>query len=149
LRPPVVALIAVGGNAGFPMSHVFSGLVGASLVALTLGFGQFAVGGDLTAGKPDAATAVAIQNSEINRAAKGDRVAASTQTTGTPAVVIKVDGLERTSVAIKPEVQPKKEARDAGRNPRGEVAKRAVACEAVVSVLTEVARQLEPGRCVT
>jgi hypothetical protein len=27
--------------------------------------------------------------------------------------------------------------------------KRAVACEPVVSVLTDVAKQLEPGRCVT
>lgn len=130
------------------MSHMFSGLLGASLVALTFGFGQMAIGGDLASGVQTASAAHAIQNSEINRGAKGDRVVASTGARGTPAVVIQVEGLAHTSIAIKPVASAKKEARD-NVAVRTATSKRAVACEPVVSVLTEVARHLDPGRCVT
>lgn len=130
------------------MSHVFSGLVGASLVALTLGFGQLAVGGDLKASGPASASTRAV-TSEINRGAKADRIAGTMQISGKPAVVVKVEGLDRTSVAIKPQAQPKQEARIGSRYPAEQRVKRVVACEPVVSVLTEVARHLEPGRCVT
>lgn len=42
-----------------------------------------------------------------------------------------------------------RENRDLNRAPPPRRAKRAIACEPVVSTLTDVAKRLEPGRCVT
>ncbi|MCP4619036.1 MAG: hypothetical protein GY844_21700 [Bradyrhizobium sp.] len=89
----------------------------------------------------------------INRAAKGDR-AANVPQASEPArtVLLKVDSIADTSVLVRIPVQ--KEARhlspaQPAARPAGEKAKRIVACEPVVSVLTEVAKLLQPGKCVT
>ncbi len=88
----------------------------------------------------------------INRAAKGDRdanIPQSAQSART--VLLKVDSLADTSVLVRIPVQ--KEARNtAPVQPTAkpaEKSKRIVACEPPVSVLTEVAKLLQPGRCVT
>jgi hypothetical protein len=70
--------------------------------------------------------------------------AAQTQT-----ISLRLDSLSDTSVLVRVPVAG--EARNSSSAPSliksgGKVA---VACEPVVSVLTEVAKQLQPGRCVT
>ncbi len=88
----------------------------------------------------------------INRAAKGDREANVPQAVGQArTVLLKVESLADTSVLVRIPVQ--KEARHlAPAQPSAksaEKSKRIVACEPPVSVLTEVAKLLQPGRCVT
>lgn len=130
------------------MWHLVSGLFGASVVALSVGLGPLAAG-SLASNSPAEMSVAASQSGFINRDAKGDRVTASSQISGKPAVIVQVENPGQTSVAIKPESLPRKEARYGAGMARGEKISRAVACEPVVSVLTEVARLLEPGRCVT
>lgn len=89
----------------------------------------------------------------INRAAKGDRdanIPQSAQSART--VLLKVDSLADTSVLVRIPVQ--KEAGNLApaqpsAKPAAGKSKRIVACEPPVSVLTEVAKLLQPGRCVT
>ena len=90
----------------------------------------------------------------INRAAKGDREAKVPQPTEAARTVLwKVESLADTSVLVRIPVQ-----REASKlppapsvaKPAGDKAKRmTVACEPPVSVLTEVAKLLQPGKCVT
>jgi hypothetical protein len=88
----------------------------------------------------------------INRAAKGDRDVNVPQA-AEPArtVLLRVDSLADTSVLVR---IPVKEVRNLApaqpaAKPAGDKAKKMVACEPVVSVLTEVAKLLQPGKCVT
>jgi hypothetical protein len=92
----------------------------------------------------------------INRTAKTDRepkvlgVANEGRT-----VLLKVESLADTSVLVRIPVQ--KEARNIppaptpapAAKPGDKAKKMTVACEPVVSVLTEVAKLLQPGKCVT
>jgi hypothetical protein len=89
----------------------------------------------------------------INRAAKGDRDANVPQASE-PArtVLLRVDSLADTSVLVR--IPMRMEARNLppaqpAAKPATDKAKRMVACEPVVSVLTEVAKLLQPGKCVT
>jgi hypothetical protein len=87
----------------------------------------------------------------INRAAKTDRgarVAASTSQTKT--VALRLNDLANTSVLIRiPVARATRNGAPASLLMKSGEAKPAVACEPVVSVLTEVAKRLQPGRCVT
>jgi|SRR5215211_465228 len=126
-------------------------IFGALAASLALGAVQFASGQDL-AGRFQALTDP-TGTDDINRAAKADRPATiPAAATPTRTILFKVDSLADTSVLLR--VPVAKEARNAPaatkpdeRKPqRG---KMAVACEPTVSVLTEVAKLLQPGRCVT
>jgi len=127
-------------------------IFGALAASLTLGAVQFASGQDL-AGRFQALTDPA--GADINRAAKADRAAdIPAATTPSRTILFKVDSLTDTSVLLR--VPVAKEARNAPapaatkpdeRKPQRN--KMAVACEPTVSVLTEVAKLLQPGRCVT
>ena len=129
-------------------------IFGALAASLTLGAVQFASGQDL-AGRFQALTDPAGTD-DINRAAKGDR-AASIPAAATPTrtILFKVDSLADTSVLLR--VPVAKEARNLAPAPaatkpderKPQRGKMAVACEPTVSVLTEVAKLLQPGRCVT
>ena len=128
------------------MSQVFSGILGALAVSLSFGAAQFASGSDLRGQQ-----AVA-QEVTVNRQAKADRADVPTVWLKTQTISVGVDGLSDTSVLVRvPVAQTRKEARNTP--PAPTVSKppvaRTVACEPVVSVLTEVAKQLQPGRCVT
>jgi hypothetical protein len=149
---------------------------GAIAMSLTLGAVQFASGHDLTGGlgaglgtsfgtglgtslgtsvaTTGLATAPASPET-VNRAAKADRAepdrGSSAASARTRTISIRLDGLADTSVLIRiPAVResgnltppPLLPARPAER-------KLTVACEPVVSTLTEVAKLLQPGRCVT
>ena len=72
----------------------------------------------------------------------------------TQTFALRINGLPDTSVLVRmPAAQDRasKEARDrpASSIMKSGDRKTAVACEPVVSVLTEVAKLLQPGRCVT
>jgi len=123
-------------------------------VGLTLGAVQLASGHDLIGGQQvTTATTALAPESAVNRAAKTDRAAvAAVPVAGLASrtVALKVDRLPDTSVLVRVPVA-REEARNRptapGRARPGDTRK--VACEPVVSVLTEVAKLLQPGRCVT
>jgi hypothetical protein len=124
------------------------GIVGMFAVALTFGAAQFASGRDL-GGSQQAPLSPSLSEATINRAAKADRAAGvAGQVAQTRTVLLRLTGLPDTSVLLR--VPLVEEARNGSSSLRksGD-RKTTVACEPVVSVLTEVAKQLEPGRCVT
>lgn len=132
------------------MAKIFSGILGTLAVSVSLGAAQYASGSDLV-GLARQSTAVATtRDAAINREAKADRAGAPANALQTRTISVSVDGLSDTSILVRVPVA-RKEARDAP--PAGTVSKRplarTVACEPVVSVLTEVAKQLQPGRCIT
>jgi hypothetical protein len=123
-------------------------------VSLTFGAAQFALGRDLPVNPQDrlqqSMEDLATSEVAINRAAKTDRapgVAGSSAQTRT--ILLLPEGLPDTSVLIR---IPVAQARNGSSVPsaiRSPDRKMTVACEPVVSVLTEVAKLLQPGRCVT
>ena len=131
------------------MSQIFKAILAA--LAITAGFGavQFASGHDLTGGWQLAATAPAA---DINRAAKADRVMLRAAPGQTETITIRRVGLDDTSVVVRVPVQAPvvQEVRNPPASPaKPGGSKMTVACEPPVSVLTEVAKLLQPGRCVT
>jgi hypothetical protein len=133
------------------MSRLTTGISGAIALVLISGAAQFALGRDLgmlpvdrlSSGSP------AADASAVNRGAKADR---ATGPAGSPAVTrtvsLKLSGFSDTTFLLR--VPVTSAAPTAASSTAKRVApKPAVACEPMVSVLTEVAKQLEPGRCVT
>jgi hypothetical protein len=117
------------------------GIFGAIAVTLTFGAVQLASGRDLSGVSPDPA-ASAVDG--VNRAAKADRaVGAAISPAQTQTISLRLNGLADTSVLVRVPVA------QAARSSLTTPSKRKLACEPVVSVLTEVAKQLQPGRCVT
>ena len=134
------------------MSQISRAGFGAIAISLTLGAVQFASGHDLTAGLvADLGTASAGAQTGVNRAAKADRVTGvAALSAPTRTISIRLDSLADTSVLIR--IPLVKEARNAPPAPvlsKPADRRLTVACEPVVSTLTEVARLLQPGRCVT
>lgn len=82
---------------------------------------------------------------DVNRAAKADRHALAASPVGETTAVSNYLSEPATTVAIrvKPSTPPQ------STRPAAKKIKHPVACEGVVSVLAEVARQLQPGRCIT
>jgi hypothetical protein len=139
------------------MSQIFKAILGALAVTTTFGAVQFASGQDLTEGLAGRFQALSEPRgaTEINRTAKGDREPIVPGTAG-PArtVLMKVDSLADTSILIRipieKEARNEQPAQPAAKPPaRGGAKRMTVACEPVVSVLTEVAKLLQPGKCVT
>jgi len=131
---------------------VFAGLA----VAGTLGLAQLAAGEAVSsASLADRFQAVSepAGAAGINRTGKGDREAKVVPAAETRTVLLKVQSLADTSVLVRIPVQ--KDARNLSPTqptvkPAGDKPKKmTVACEPPVSVLTEVAKLLQPGRCVT
>ena len=130
------------------MSYLRTGILGAVAVAATFGAARFAAGEDLTvgmriAGGPDQG---------INRAAKADRgPMLGEAVTPTRTISIQVDRVPETSVLVR--IPRNHEAQTGATPPTLQLEpgdrKVTVACEPVVSVLTEIAKRLQPGRCVT
>jgi hypothetical protein len=150
------------------MSQTSRAIFGAIAVSLTCGAVQFASGRDLSGLMQNSPSQNSLsqnslsqnssrQNSSvapeasINRAAKADRVARIAEAAAqTRTISLRLDGLSDTSVLVR--IPAAREARNTSRPPlvtKSGKRKLTVACEPVVSVLTEVAKQLEPGRCVT
>ena len=144
------------------MSRTSLGILGAIAVSLSLGAAQFASGHDLGGTLPVPA---GTSDAGINRAAKADRApVAAAQAAPTRTISLQLESLADTSVLIRlPVVQTtRKEIKDTPEETRTDARTPAApaltkpgnrrlteACEPVVSVLTDVVKQLQPGRCVT
>jgi hypothetical protein len=118
----------------------------AGLVA-TLSLGALHLESDHQAASHDATSAV-------YRAVKSDRgIVRSPRAVGRT-ISIRTESLPRTSIVFRiprssgQEVTDHITKRDSHHAPAMRV-KRTIACEPVVSTLTDVAKQLQPGRCVT
>jgi hypothetical protein len=141
------------------MSQIYKGIFGALAIGLTLGAVQLAFAHDLIGRQATAA----VPETGINRAAKADRAAVPASPGQTQTIALRHDGVADTSVLVRVPVakeaskEASKEARNETRNgpsptpPMTKPASKtiAVACEPPVSVLTEVAKLLQPGRCIT
>jgi hypothetical protein len=129
------------------MSRLAIGILGAFALAASLGAAQLALGGDLAFNGSDRSGAANV--SVVNRAAKADRAAkAPASAVQTRTLSLQLNGLADTSFLVRVPA-----ADGAARPPSLQIKPgnpgAMVACEPVVSPLTEVARMLEPGRCVT
>ncbi|MEH2520491.1 hypothetical protein V1279_006064 [Bradyrhizobium sp. AZCC 1610] len=143
------------------MSQIFKAFLAALAIFATFGAVQLASGHDLTGRRQLASTA---PTADINRAAKADRAALRAAQNQTDTITIRSVGLDDTSVVVRvpvvqapvvqgpvvqePVVQEQVRNRPAPPAKPG-ASKTAIACEPPVSVLTEVAKLLQPGRCVT
>jgi hypothetical protein len=136
-------------------SGLAKGIFGAAVLSLT--FAAVASGRDLIHNDGvnslnSSEAGLAGIPATINRAAKADRAAlASGPARQTQTVAMRLNDLADTSVMIRVPV-----ARNIPRAPapaslliKSGESKHTIACEPVVSVLTEVAKRLQPGRCVT
>lgn len=91
----------------------------------------------------------------INRTAKTDRAAIVSEAVApTQTISIHVERVPQTSVLVRvPRAnEAASSASTSADRPKASVkegGRRMVACEPVVSVLTEIAKTLQPGRCVT
>ncbi|MGY2903121.1 hypothetical protein [Bradyrhizobium sp. URHC0002] len=142
------------------MSQIFKVVFAALAATATFGVVQLASGHDLMGRSELAATEPA---GEINRTAKADRAALKAAPGRTETITIRNVGLDETSVVVRvpvvqaPVVQApvvrapgaSEEVRNLPAVPAKPASKMTVACEPPVSVLTEVAKLLQPGRCVT
>jgi hypothetical protein len=133
------------------MPQIFSGIFGALAVSLTLGAMPLA-GHDTSRGTQDASgahDASGTSATAINRAAKADR-AARVGGPATQTISLRLNGFSDTSFLVRiPVAQAVRKGSSIPSMIKSRDGKMAVACEPVVSVLTEVAKRLEPGRCVT
>ena len=132
------------------MSQILKAVLVSLAASATFGAVQLASGHDLIGGREAAAIPPA---GEINRGAKADRVALKAAQRATETITIRSVGLPDTSVVVRVPVAQMPVAQTV-RNRPGPAAKpgtvkRVVACEPPVSVLTEVAKLLQPGRCIT
>ncbi|MBA2402870.1 MAG: hypothetical protein H0V72_30075 [Bradyrhizobium sp.] len=150
------------------MSQIRKGIFGSLAIALTLGAVQLAYAHDLIGGRQVTA---GVPGTDINRAAKSDRASVPASSGQTQTIALRHDGVADTSVLVRVPVAregsselPREGSREARNEPRNETRngptppvpvtkpaskKIAVACEPPVSVLTEVAKLLQSGRCVT
>ena len=148
-------------TAGQEMSRLTMGISGAISLVLISGAAQFAMGRDLSgvAGQlpssNSSASDLSLSRSHgadvvaVNRGAKADRAAGPA---GSPAqlrtISLKLNGVADTVVLMRVPVAAAKPS-SASAPTKNMARKPMMACEPVVSVLTEVARRLQPGRCVT
>jgi hypothetical protein len=120
------------------MSRLMIGILGAVAVSLSVGAGQLALGSDLAGAAADVS---------VNRATKADRALnGSVSPVKTRTVALRLSSFVDTSFLVRLPL-----ANGTG-NPssiKPATARTTLACEPVVSMLTEVAKQLQPGRCVT
>ena len=133
------------------MSQISKAILGALAISVACGAVQLAFGHDLT-GMGQAASAA--PETGVNRAAKADRDAVKPAPTQTQTFALRVSGMPDTSVLVRVPAGKDSVKEEARNRPVPSMMKSgdrkiAVACEPVVSVLTEVAKLLQPGRCVT
>jgi hypothetical protein len=125
------------------MSQIRKAIFGSLAVALTLGAVQLAFAHDLIGGRQ--ATAAAPETG-VNRAAKADRATVPVSPMQTQTIALRLKEVADTSVLVRVPV-PSRPVPPSMTKSRD--TKTAIACEPPVSVLTEVAKLLQPGRCVT
>lgn len=135
------------------MPQIYKVFFTALAASATFGAVQLASGHDLAGLRQDAP---APAGSHVNRAAKTDRGALKSAPDQTRTITLRAVGLDETSLVVRVPVVTE-EARNRATLPAGpgvskpapSTQKATIACEPPVSVLTEVAKLLQPGRCVT
>jgi hypothetical protein len=128
---------------------ISAGIFGLFAASLTLGAVQLASGRDLAEIVRGSSGTTAAS---VNRAAKTDRaVAAATgPARQTRTILLRLDSLSDTSILIRlPVAVVARNGQSARSLLNSGDRKATVACEPIVSVLTEVSKRLEPGRCIT
>jgi hypothetical protein len=142
------------------MSRLIMGISGAVALSLISGAAELARGRDLapvTGHNAHVTQALSLSFhsategvSSVNRASKADRI---TGAAGSPAktrtISLKLDGFSETTFLVRIPVAAANPPAAAPMPVKPVFGKPMLACEPVVSVLTEVAKRLEPGRCVT
>ncbi len=129
------------------MSQKVTGILSALAFSLACGAVQFASGHDLTVGL---ATPGAPAAPAVNRTAKADREAVLPEATlATRTISIHVDRVPDTSVLVRVPLSQARSTPPVSLFQRSKESKNVVACEPSVSVLTEIAKSLQPGRCIT
>ena len=136
------------------MSQISKAIFGALAISVACGAVQLAFGHDLTGMGGMGQAASAAPEIGINRAAKADRDAIKPAPAQTQTVTLRVNGMPDTSVLVRVPAAKESVKEEARNRPvpsmmKSGDRKTAIACEPVVSVLTEVAKLLQPGRCVT
>jgi hypothetical protein len=133
------------------MSYWAQGILGAAAASLMLGAVHLASGHDLDlAGSLRAFAISGSSDTAVNRAAKADRAIVEARSVPMRTISIEPVGLADTSVLVR--IPLGREASD--RAPASLLMKSAprrpmVGCEPVVSVLTVIAKKLQPGRCLS
>jgi hypothetical protein len=145
-----MAQFSRGISKGISSTGISKGLFGA--IALSLTFGAVASGRDL--GQPGAAGPVNVvdaSTASINRATKTDRAArVAGPAIQSQTMSLRLNDLANTSVLIRVPLGNDNRSRPpASRQIQMKSGNATVACEPSVSVLTEIAKRLQPGRCVT
>jgi len=121
-------------------------IFGAIAVGLSVGAVQLASGRDLTTPQ----NAAGVSATAVNRAAKADRAAGMAGLAVlTQTIALRLDGLSDTSVLVRVPLAHEARNRPASSLTKSGDGRLTVACEPVVSVLTEVFKRLQPGRCLT
>lgn len=151
------------------MSYMASGILGVVAGSLALGAVHLEVAagndllgpmqrGDARLMETTVSSQVANATPNVNRSLKGDRANATQPAEGIT-ISFRVQGVDDTTIMMRVPVgdasdigkepaKPAKKPNTIGNGSSGPV-KRQIACEPVVSVLTQVSKQLQPGRCVT
>jgi len=155
------------------MSYIRKGILGAVAITLSLGAAHLASGQDLTIGMRTSG----MPEQSIDRSAKTDRAPTFAEPVApTHTISIHVDRVPDTSVLVRiPVAREDQGGKDQGSKDQGSAVQgsanqgsapegnaapaaqqmkdqrkaTAVACEPVVSVLTDIAKRLQPGRCIT
>lgn len=131
------------------MSQILKAFFAVLAVSGTFGAVQLASGHDLAGFRQSSATPPVTN---VNRTGKGDRDAVRVAQNDTATITLRPAGLDEGSVVVRIPVL-KETARNSPAPARPAATKsttrNAIACEPPVSVLTEVAKLLQPGRCVT
>lgn len=124
---------------------------GAAALAVSVGVAQLAVGGDLRQSQPEArAELQSAALVTVNRTAKADRASSGAVAPGLTFAVRPIDAAASSYLVRIPVVASSEAPRPAPTRPAQiPSGKPMVACEPVVSMLTDVAKLLQPGRCVT
>jgi hypothetical protein len=133
------------------MSQISRGIFAAFAVSLTLCVVPLALGRDLYGAQDPQEPLGGTPTTAINRAAKADRIAGVARSdVPTQTISLRLNGVSDTSVLVRiPLAQAASGGASAPSWSKPGNGKPTVACEPVVSVLTDIARQLAPGRCVT
>ena len=136
------------------MSHLASGVLGTVAGVLALGAVhlEVAAGNDLLGPVQRGDASLAARNATqlaVNREAKSDRAGLAPSAEGVT-ISFRLPGQADTSVMMRmPFSTAQADKRPAQPTADNTNAKPKIACEASVSLLTAIARQLQPGRCIT
>lgn len=133
------------------MSYLLKAILGAAAVSLSFGAVQLASGHDLTSGLRAFSGA---PKHDVTRAAKADRAGPARPSAAPERTIsLRLDSLSDTSILVRIPLAQDARSTTPPTPPslllKSGEGKSMVACEPVVSVLTNVAKQLQPGRCVT